>query len=180
MTGRLIAVVGPSGVGKDSVMRALVAARPDMRLARRVVTRPSDAGGEDFDGVTPETFAQMEASGAFALNWFAHGLHYGIPATVRADLNAGHDVLANLSRGMLGRAQEVFPGMITLNLTAEREVLAQRLTARGRESIADIAARLERADQPLPAGISALTQDNSGPLSQTITNILSHLYPERA
>lgn len=180
MTGRLIAVVGPSGVGKDSVMEALVAARPDMRLARRVITRPTDAGGEDFDGVPPETFAQMAQDNAFALSWFAHGLHYGIPASIVADLGAGHDVLANLSRGMLDRAQRDFPGMITLNLTADRAVLASRLTARGREAADDIAARLDRANQPLPTGIQALTLDNSGALQDTITNILRHLYPERA
>ena len=48
MTGRFIAVVGPSGVGKDSVMQGMAARDPRIVLARRVITRPSDAGGEDF------------------------------------------------------------------------------------------------------------------------------------
>lgn len=180
MTGRLIAVVGPSGVGKDSVMEALVAARPAMRLARRVITRPSGAGGEDFDGVSAEVFAQMTQKGEFALSWHAHGLRYGIPVRVQADLNAGHDVLANLSRGMLRMADDAFPGMITLNLYADRDVLAKRLSARGRETAADIAARLDRADRPLPTGITALTLDNSGDLHDTVAEILRQLYPVRA
>lgn len=161
-------------------MEALVAARPDIGLARRVITRPTDAGGEDFDGVPPDTFAELAQKNAFALSWFAHGLHYGIPASITADLNAGRDVLANLSRGMLETAQQQFPGMITLNLTANRDVLASRLTARGRETSVDIAARLARADQPLPTTIQALIIDNSGALADTIIEILRHLYPVRA
>lgn len=180
MTGRLIAVVGPSGVGKDSVMEALIAARPEMRLARRVITRPSGAGGEEFDGVSAEAFAQMEQQGEFALSWQAHGLRYGIPIRVQTHLKAGHDVLANLSRGMLRMAEDVFPGMITLNLHADRDVLAKRLATRGRETAQDIAARLERADQPLPQGITALTLDNSGALEDTVAEILRLLYPVRA
>ncbi|MGB0905008.1 MAG: phosphonate metabolism protein/1,5-bisphosphokinase (PRPP-forming) PhnN, partial [Mangrovicoccus sp.] len=39
MTGRFIAVVGPSGVGKDSVMAGLMERRPDLLLAKRVITR---------------------------------------------------------------------------------------------------------------------------------------------
>ena len=56
MTGRFIAIVGASGVGKDSVMAALAASDPRLRLVRRVITRPSAAGGEDFDGVTEDAF----------------------------------------------------------------------------------------------------------------------------
>ena len=92
MTGRLIAVVGPSGVGKDTVMAALVAADPRLALVRRVITRPSDAGGEDFDGVDRATFETMRDAGAFALWWSAHELSYGIPVEVDAALAAGRDM----------------------------------------------------------------------------------------
>ena len=50
--GRLIAVVGPSGVGKDSVMAGLHGAIPDLHLVRRVITRAPDLGGEDYDAVS--------------------------------------------------------------------------------------------------------------------------------
>ena len=56
MRGRFIAVIGPSGVGKDSVMEAMVAGNPKIVLARRVITRPSEAGGEAFDGVSEAEF----------------------------------------------------------------------------------------------------------------------------
>ncbi|HMB13658.1 MAG TPA: phosphonate metabolism protein/1,5-bisphosphokinase (PRPP-forming) PhnN, partial [Roseovarius sp.] len=47
--GRLIAVVGPSGVGKDTLMRAMVAERPNLRRVRRVITRRADDGGEGHE-----------------------------------------------------------------------------------------------------------------------------------
>ncbi|MEO1313717.1 MAG: hypothetical protein AAFV27_07560, partial [Pseudomonadota bacterium] len=63
MTGQLIAVVGPSGAGKDTVLDAICAARPTFRRVRRVITRPSSAGGEAFDGVTRAEFARRAAMG---------------------------------------------------------------------------------------------------------------------
>ena len=48
MSGRMIAVVGPSGVGKDTVMQALVDAAPQLSLVRRVITRRSGCGRRGF------------------------------------------------------------------------------------------------------------------------------------
>lgn len=179
MTGRLIAVVGPSGVGKDSVMEGLAAHDSRLSLVRRVITRPSAAGGEDFDGVTEAVFADLRDQGTFALHWGAHGLYYGIPADIQADLAAGKDLLANLSRSVLLEAAQRFPGMKVLSITADREVLAQRLSARGRETSEEIAQRLERANYALPNGLNVIELDNSGALEDTIKRAASLLYPVR-
>ena len=96
MTPRLIAVVGPSGAGKDTLMEAAVARSPHIRLARRTITRPTDAGGERFEGVTPEAFEILLRNRAFALHWQAHGLSYGIG---RDQLQGDGIVLFNGSRG---------------------------------------------------------------------------------
>ena len=177
MSGRFIAIVGPSGVGKDSVMESLAARDPRLGLVRRVITRPGDAGGEDFDGVTPDEFHARAAQGDFALTWPAHGLHYAIPASVVDDLAAGRDMLANLSRAALPAAKAQFDSFMVIRLTAERDVLAQRLAARGREAADDIARRLARADDALPDGIAAASVDNSGDLDATVARILTLLYP---
>lgn len=179
MTGRLIAIVGPSGVGKDSVMDALAAADARLSLVRRVITRAQGAGGEDFTPVTPAQFDTMRARGDFALHWGAHGLLYGVPAQVRGDLAAGRDLLVNLSRAVLPQAAALFDPVI-IALTAKPDVLAARLAARGRETQADIAQRLARADFALPAGVQAHQVDNSGDLATTVAQILALVYPARS
>ncbi|MEH6647207.1 phosphonate metabolism protein/1,5-bisphosphokinase (PRPP-forming) PhnN [Sulfitobacter sp.] len=179
MSGRFIAVVGPSGVGKDSVMEALAAADPRIILVRRVITRPNTLGGEIFEGVTEEAFHGRSTAGEFALSWAAHGLHYAIPASVEAQLQDGRDVLANISRSVLTCAKDRFARFDVINLTANHDVLAARLAARGRETAQQIELRLERAAAPLPDSITANTIDNSGPLTQTVKVILARLYPVR-
>ena len=57
--GAIIVVVGPSGAGKDSVIGFVArhfADRQDIDFVRRVITRPSDAGGEDHESISGEVF----------------------------------------------------------------------------------------------------------------------------
>lgn len=177
--GRFIAVVGPSGAGKDSVMEGLCAARPDLHRVRRVITRQADAGGEDFDPVSETFFAARAAGGDFALHWKAHGLLYGIPAAVNLVLKDGRDALANLSRGMLEPAAREFDTLIVLHITASPEVLAHRLSSRGRERSAEIDRRLSRPAPSMPVGLTAIEIDNSGTLEASVASALAALYPER-
>ncbi len=177
----VIAVVGPSGVGKDSVMAALEARAPGIQRLRRVITRPEGEEGEEFDRVSVEVFEQMVLDGAFAMHWPAHGLLYGVPAGIAEQRQNCQAVLVNFSRAVLVQAQKVFGDLIVISLTADAEVLAQRLAARGRESAADQAKRLGRAKTPLPDGLNRVIEiDNSGALDDTVIEILAQLQPERA
>jgi ribose 1,5-bisphosphokinase len=180
--GRLIAVVGPSGVGKDSVLAGIHAALPAMHLVRRFITRAPERGGEAYDAVTRDAFADMVAAGAFALHWEAHGLRYGIPAEVTRPLSAGTDCLVNLSRGALADAAAVFPRCLVLNITAGEGTIARRLAARGRETRGEIAGRLARAQKPLPEGLEVVHISNDGPLPETVARaaaLLSSLHRSR-
>ena len=177
----VIAVVGPSGVGKDSVMEALAARSAGIQRVRRVITRPEGEDGEDFDRVSVKTFELMALDGAFALHWSAHGLLYGIPTAIEDQRQVAAALLVNLSRSVLLQAQEVFGNLIVISLTADEGVLAQRLSARGRESSGDQVRRLGRAGIPLPDGLEhVINVDNSGALEDTIETILAALQPERA
>jgi ribose 1,5-bisphosphokinase len=180
MAGRLFAVVGPSGAGKDTLMAAAQAHRPDLVMVRRVITRAPDAGGEDFDAVTEAEFLNRRDAGAFALWWQAHGLYYGIPASIDDALAEGRDVVFNGSRGVLSEASEKYPGLVVLLITASDAVLAERLAARGRESAADIAARLKRAAFALPAGLNIREIRNDGALEDAVQAVLDVCQPESA
>jgi len=175
--GPVIAVVGPSGVGKDSLMEALVRADKNLHLMRRVITRAPEAGGEDYDAVCEAEFADMAVSGHFALYWAAHGLHYGIPRQIEDLRQNGRGVLVNLSRAVLLQAQESFDDFVVLSVTARPEVLADRLTKRGREDSAEVQRRLARASQPLPAGLRRLYQiDNSAALADAVISARAVIY----
>jgi ribose 1,5-bisphosphokinase len=154
MHGSLVAVVGASGAGKDTVLaglRARLAGDPRWAFARRVITRPADPAGEDHVPADPVEFARLD----LALRWHAHGLDYGIPRGIEAELAAGRHVFANLSRAVLAQAAARYP-LLVLEITAPAALRAERLGARGRESVEDVAARLAR-EAPLPPGLRVLS-----------------------
>lgn len=173
----ITAIVGPSGAGKDTLIRGALAARPDLRRVRRVITRPAGAGGEDFEAVTPEDFAARKARGDFALTWDAHGLSYGIP---KAEVAGPRDVIFNGSRAALPEAARVFPGLRVILVTAPEIILAARLAARGRETACDIRARLSRAAFEMPEGIAFRTVVNDASPETGAIRLLAALQPERA
>lgn len=161
-TGQLYYVMGPSGVGKDSVL-AWVRENGvgyGVLCAHRYITRPASAGGENHVALTDAEFQSREQRGLFALTWQAHGLHYGIGSEVAHWLARGADVLVNGSRGAFDLACERFPSLHPVCITASAQAIATRLAARGRESEADIAQRLARVDAfPVPPGSMVIRND---------------------
>jgi ribose 1,5-bisphosphokinase len=173
----IFAIVGPSGAGKDTLIAGALKARPDLRLVRRVITRPESAGGEPYEGVSEDDFTTRKARGEFALDWQAHGLRYGIP---KAQLTGPGDAIFNGSRAALLTAKAVFPDLRVVLVTAPDAVLANRLAARGRETVEDIRARLARAAFALPEGITATEVLNDSSLEIGVARLLAVLQPERA
>lgn len=156
--GVLVLVVGPSGAGKDALMegaRGALAGDRGFRFARRLITRPALAGAEDHDSCDEAGFAAARACGEIAMSWAAHGLHYGIPARELAGIARGQVVIANISRGAIGAAEALAERVVVVEITAPAAILAKRLAARGRESEAEIAARLAR-EAPLTTGRAEL------------------------
>lgn len=179
-TGRLVAVVGASGAGKDTLLDGLVGACPEVYRARRTISRPPADGTEDFESVTDATFDALHREGAFALVWWAHGLGYGIRHAELAPLAEGRTVVFNGSRKALPYAVERFPELRVVQVSVMPEVLAVRLKARGRETAADIARRLERADTALPAGIVGQVVRNDTTPEEGIARLIAALQPVSA
>ena len=166
--GTLFLIVGPSGSGKDTLINGVRDALARTHLfPRRAITRPREAGGEDYASETMADFETSERAGNFALSWRAHGLAYGIPVSIAANLARGRHVVVNVSRAAVEDARAKFSPVRVIEITAPHEVLAARLKARGRESATDIAERLTRQaevkadavvvnDGTVAAGVAAL------------------------
>ncbi len=159
----LFLVAGPSGAGKDTLLglaRAALADDAGVRFARRVITRLADVGDEGHEAVDRPEFERRRDDGGFALWWEAHGLLYGIPIDIEDDLRAGRVVVASVSRAVLKQAVSSYAARV-LEVVAPPEILARRLSARGREGAEDIARRLAR-EVPLDPNLDVVRILNDG------------------
>lgn len=167
-SGLLVYVVGPSGAGKDSLLSFANnyfaqnrQANQPMHFVRRHITRPAQAGHEDHIPLSPAQFTALSESDAFILEWHSHGLSYGIHRNILERLKQGGIVVMNGSRAYAQEAARRIQPMLVVEITVQREVLRQRLAARGRESAEAIEARLERAGLELPSLPNHVCIDNS-------------------
>jgi ribose 1,5-bisphosphokinase len=163
--GVFVAVVGPSGAGKDTLIgyaRESFAGSEAVEFVRRVITRPCDVASEDHDSFADQEFEEAEKAGAFAVSWPAHGLHYGLPASIDRSIADGHVAVANISRGAIPLIKARYANVVVVEVTATPEILAQRLSARGRESRGEVLARLARSAELGTSIAGAITIDNSG------------------
>lgn len=180
--GTMVAVVGPSGAGKDTLLAIAMAhfsGSTDVHFVQRVITRALDAGGEDHRSVSEAEFEMLRKNGSFAVDWDAHGLKYALPASVHEKLALGHLVIANGSRSFLDRFAKTFQSLLVVNVTAAPEVLASRLEARGRESRDDILKRLKRGTLTICGNYHVVTIDNSGEVATAGRALVEALEHER-
>lgn len=176
--GTLFLVVGPSGAGKDSLIeaaRAALGGDANFRFPRRHITRPAEAGGENHVPVSPEAFERAKTDGVYSLSWRSHGLSYGIPKEIEADLAVGRSVVVNVSRAVVDEARKNLQPVTVIVVTAPIPVLAERLAKRGRETAAEIAERLARAGYPMPKGPDVVVVDNGGALEEATSAFIAVL-----
>ncbi len=177
LAGMLVLVVGPSGVGKDTLIaycRSRLLGSDNIVFPRRTITRDVD-GSEDHESVSEDEFQRRVAAGAFAIHWQAHDLFYGVPTSIDTDIAAGRTVVVNVSRSVIGEARRRYQRLVVASVTARREVVAERLHRRGRETTADIGRRLERARTIDVVGSDIYEIDNSGPIAAAGDALLSLL-----
>lgn len=163
--GRLVLVVGPSGAGKDTLIRlaqAACAVDRNVVFPRRVVTRESSAA-EDNISVSPDEFRRACEHGDFAVHWEAHGHAYALPLEINDDIRAGRAVVVNVSRTVIAALRQTYANVMVVAITAPPDVLAQRLAARARHSDGNIAERLSRSveDASARADVTILNAGNA-------------------
>ena len=184
-TGRLILVVGPSGAGKDTLLRgARKALTPLHRFAfpRREVTRQPGAA-EDCIAVSRTQFEARREAGAYCLWWRAHAHCYGVRREVEDLLAEGWGVTLNVSRTVVEEARQRFRAAAVVQVHAPPEILRQRLAARRREDAEAIERRLARPAPPLITGPRTSEIVNDGPPEEgidTFVRLLKRLHPAQA
>jgi guanylate kinase len=156
--GRLIVLVGPSAVGKTTVVRCVRARLSSLLFSVSATTRtprPGEVDGEDYHFVSHAEFDRMIAAGEL-LEWaeIHGGLHRsGTPAVpVRRALDAGQPVLVEVDLAGARAVHESMPEAVSVFLAPPSwDELVARLTSRGTESADVIERRLETARIELAA-----------------------------
>lgn len=165
--GRLFFIVGPSGVGKDTLMKWLEQQMPDgcgVVFAQRTITRPLHPS-ETHECIEETAFWEQAASGRFSMTWQAHGLCYGIRRGIEAELKSGRDVIVNGSREYIPQLRRLFPEAKIIWIDAAPEQIRRRIEARQRESGAALLRRLDRVTRFTPPDdADVIYIDNSGPV----------------
>jgi len=171
--GLFVAIVGPSGAGKDALIRGLGARLGEadgVFYVRRVVTRRADSF-EDHETLEESEFLLARERGQFALSWAAHGLFYGVPRDADARIGSGCAVVCNISRAVVADVRARYARSLVVLVTARPETLAARLAARGREGTEGRRERLDRAFAREAAFEPDAIIDNDGALDDSILRL---------
>jgi guanylate kinase len=149
--GLMLVISSPSGAGKTSLSRRLVADHAELNLSVSVTTRPPRPGEEDgreYHFVSRERFAQMQAEGAFLESAEVHEHGYGSPREpIMQSLAAGLDVLFDIDwQGAMAIAAEAPADTVRVFILPPTMAdLRRRLHARAQDHQDVIERRLARA-----------------------------------
>ena len=149
--GLMLIVASPSGAGKTSLCRRLMADNAELSLSISVTTRgvrPGEHDGRDYHFVDQAAFQAMVEQDAFLEHAGVHDHAYGSPrAPVEAALAEGRDVLFDIDWQGARRIAEQAPGdtVRVFVLPPSMAELRRRLYARAQDAPEVIERRIERA-----------------------------------
>lgn len=148
--GQLFILAAPSGAGKTSLVRALLARKPDLRLSISHTTRPkraTEVDGREYHFVSVEQFKRMVAEDRFLEYARVFDNYYGTAREpVEARLAAGGDLVLEIDwQGARQVRRAVLECQTIFVLPPSRSALEQRLRSRATDSAEVIARRLSDA-----------------------------------
>ena len=153
---KIFVITGPSGVGKGTLIRELLAAVPDLELSISATTRAPREGevdGRDYHFLTPEQFEQRVEEKDFLEFATYSGNRYGtLRSEVERRTEAGHSVVLEIEVQGAQQVRAAEPGSIQIFIAPpDPAVLHERLSTRGTDSQEAIDERLKVAEQELAA-----------------------------
>jgi guanylate kinase len=148
--GKLLVIAAPSGAGKTSLVKALLASEPRLRLSISHTTRrmrPTEQQGREYHFVSVPEFERLSAAGEFLEHARVFDNFYGTSrAFVGEQLESGHDVVLEIDWQGAQQVRRAMPQCVSIFiLPPTREALAERLAGRGTDSPQVIARRLADA-----------------------------------
>ncbi len=147
---------GPSGVGKSTIIRAILAAHADIRLSISYTTRtprPGEQDGREYFFISREVFEERVASKCF-LEWASvHDHLYGTSLDWVVSMEKlGYHILFDIDVQGVRQAQaQNSPGAYIMLLPPDIATLERRLKGRGTEDSLSLATRLENAKKEMRA-----------------------------
>jgi guanylate kinase len=150
----LIVISGPSGVGKDSVLKNMRVRNLPFHFVVTATSRPQRDGevqGVDYFFVTKDEFEQMIARGELIEHALVYEEYKGIPkAQVQQALKSGRDVIMRIDVQGAATIRELYPEALLVFLsTRSEEELVKRLKARRTETAEKLELRLATAREEL-------------------------------
>jgi guanylate kinase len=153
--GFLLVLSSPSGAGKTTITRRLLARDPSLALSISVTTRPARPGevdGRDYLFIDQERFDAMVAQGQLLEHAVVFSHHYGTPRQpIEAALAAGRDIVTDIDwQGTQQLGESVRDDIVTVFvLPPSLAALETRLRRRAQDSDAVVAQRMAKSAEEM-------------------------------
>lgn len=148
--GGVFVVSGPSGSGKDTVLKGLFAENPDILFSISSITRamrPGEKEGEKYNFISRENFEEMIKNDMLLEHNLFVGNYYGTPRVpVEKAVSEGKDIIIEVDVNGAAQIRKKLPEAVTVFIMPPSFAeLKRRLVGRGTESEVLIEKRLQSA-----------------------------------